>query len=336
MRAIRFAFGSMLFLTFFAGASQAQVQRTFVSGLGNDGNPCSRTAPCRTFAQAISQTNSTGEVYVLDSAGYAAFTITKPISLVAPPGVTAGISVFGADGITINAGASDIVILRGLTVNNQGSTGNGVVFNTGATLHVENCVINGFSTFQSAGLSLLAGGGAQVGVIDSIMRGNSIGILVQPSSGTEQAMIDHIRLEANAVGLLAKEGSQVAVTNTVAANNVDGLEAFSNTPGSVQVNAESSVMSDNAGDGVLALATGTGAIQVSIARCVVSSNGNGILAQSNSTGVATVRLSSSTVTGNGFGLFNNGSPALLLSRGDNTVEGNSTDTSGTIGTYTAK
>src|SRR5215831_7904358 len=90
-----------------ASSASAQVQRTFVSGLGSDGNPCSRTAPCRTFPQAVSQTNSGGEVYVLDSAGFGAFTITKPVSIVAPQGVTAGISVFSGDGITINAGASD-------------------------------------------------------------------------------------------------------------------------------------------------------------------------------------------------------------------------------------
>jgi hypothetical protein len=62
MKAIQFALGSMLFLVFFASTSMAQFQRTFVSGLGNDSNQCTRTAPCRTFAQAISQTNSTGEV----------------------------------------------------------------------------------------------------------------------------------------------------------------------------------------------------------------------------------------------------------------------------------
>src|SRR5215471_12301990 len=112
---IRSILRSFLFLAFAASLSHAQgVQRTFVSGLGNDSNPCSRTAPCRTFGQAISQTNSGGEVYVLDSAGFGAFAITKPVSIVAPQGVTAGISVFSGDGITINAGASDVIILRGL------------------------------------------------------------------------------------------------------------------------------------------------------------------------------------------------------------------------------
>jgi len=76
-------------------------------------------APCRTFGQAISQTNQGGEVIVLDSAGYGPTTINKAISLIAPPGVYAGISVFTGDGIDIQAGSSDTVIVRGLTVNDQ-------------------------------------------------------------------------------------------------------------------------------------------------------------------------------------------------------------------------
>jgi hypothetical protein len=332
-------FCSLLGCTFVALAcvsSASGQQRTFVSGLGNDGNPCSRLAPCRNFAQAISQTNAGGEVIVLDSAGYGAFAITKSVSIIAPPGVYAGISVFSGDGIDINAGVFDTVILRGLTVNNQGSMGNGVVFNTGLKLHVEGCVINGFSSGGSAGVSLLAGG-AQVEVIDSIMRGNLNGIFVKPSAGTLQATIDHVRLEANITsGLFAGEGSQVAVTNSVAASNTNGLTASSATSGPTQMNVESTVASGNS-TGIAVDAQATGAVQVNVARCVISGNfTRGIGAESDSTGVATVRVSSSTVTGNVTGLEKLGAPALLLSRGDNTVEGNTTDTSGTIGSYTGK
>src|SRR5215467_9235185 len=128
-----------------SNASAQSVQRTFVSGLGSNSNPCSRTAPCRTFTQAISQTVPGGEVVVLDSAGYSAFTITQAVSIIAPPGVYAGISVFSGDGIDISAGVSDTVILRGLTINNQGSNGDGIAFIAGGTLHVEGCAINGFN-----------------------------------------------------------------------------------------------------------------------------------------------------------------------------------------------
>src|SRR5215469_6005800 len=140
-------FASFLVLMIISSAS-AQVQRTFVSALGSDSNPCSRTSPCRTFAQAIAATNPGGEVVVLDSAGFGPVTITKPVSITAPPGVYAGISVFSGDGIDINAGPTDTVILHGLTINNQGGTGSGIVFTAGGALHVENCVVNGFSSLS--------------------------------------------------------------------------------------------------------------------------------------------------------------------------------------------
>src|SRR5215831_8467973 len=170
MKALRFVLVAFLFSAFSASHVRAQVQRTFVSGLGNDANPCSRTAPCRTFGAAISQTNAGGEVYVLDSAGYGPFSINKSISIIAPLGVTAGISVFSGDGIDINAGGSDTIILRGLTVNNQGSTGNGIVFNTGGTLHIESCVVSGFSNYASVGVAFFGAGNLEVK--DSIVRGN--------------------------------------------------------------------------------------------------------------------------------------------------------------------
>src|SRR5262252_6069908 len=137
MKTVRFALSSSAILALWASTSLAQSPRTFVSGLGNDSNPCTRTAPCRTFSLAVSQTNAGGEVVALDSAGYGPFNIARSITVEAPKGVYAGISVFSGDGIDINAGATDIVILRGLTVSNQGSAGSGIVFNTGGTLHLE-------------------------------------------------------------------------------------------------------------------------------------------------------------------------------------------------------
>jgi hypothetical protein len=309
MKAIQFALGSVLFIAAFSSSSMAQLQRSFVSGLGSDSNPCSRTAPCRTFTQAISQTNLSGEVYVLDTAGYAAFTTTKPISIVAPPGVVAGISVFsGGIGITVNAGASDTVILRGLTVNSQGG-GHGIVFNTGRTLHIENCVVNGFD----GGSGVSSGNGSGVlEVKDSIMRGNDIGIRVLALSGQAVATIDQVRLEANhSHGLSAEEGAIVFVRNSIASDN--GFNGFQSV----------------SGDAI--------AVELNIEGCAAFSNGSaGIFARSFSTGVATVRVSNSTVMDNGTGLQNNGSPAVLLSRGNNTVEGNLNNTSGTIGSFTAR
>src|SRR5207245_7143697 len=113
-----------------AHRTAALAQRTFVSAAtGNDANPCTRTAPCRNFAAAIAQTSPGGEVIVLDSGGYGTFTIAQAISIIAPPGVYAGISVFAGTGITISAGASDVVTLRGLTLTGLGGFA-GIDFNS--------------------------------------------------------------------------------------------------------------------------------------------------------------------------------------------------------------
>src|SRR5438876_2640495 len=98
--------------------ASGSAQRSFVSANhGNDANPCTVTLPCRNFAAAIAQTIAGGEVIVLDSGGYGPVTIGNSIALIAPPGVYAGITAFSGDAITINAGASDVVTLRGLTLN---------------------------------------------------------------------------------------------------------------------------------------------------------------------------------------------------------------------------
>src|SRR5215468_6239113 len=113
-----------------AEPARAQANRTFVSGHGSDSNPCSLAAPCRSFAQAITQTNAGGEIAVLDTAGYGSVTITKSISIVAPDGIEGGITTSSAvDAITVAVGASDTVNLRGLTLVGGGVGNNGIVFN---------------------------------------------------------------------------------------------------------------------------------------------------------------------------------------------------------------
>jgi hypothetical protein len=307
MKAIRLALGSFLFVTLFSSIATAQAPRTFVSGLGSDSNPCSRTAPCRTFSRALMGTSAGGEVVALDSAGYGAFAITQEVSVIAPPGVYAGISVFSGDGIDVNAASTDEVILRGLTINNQGSTGNGIAFNTGGTLQIENCVVNGFLSGGSAGV--LFNGPGKLEVKDSIMRGNGRGIFVIPSSGQALAAIEQVRLEGGGTGLDVEGDSNVTVRNSIASGN---------------------------GIGFLAESLAATAAELNLENCVASNNSVwGIVAGKDSTGAVTVRVSNSTVTHNVTGLSTDGTAASLLSRGNNTVEGNGTDGSFT-GPYSAK
>src|SRR5258706_14203720 len=94
--------------------AQAQASRTWVSGVGDDANPCSRTAPCKTFAGAISKTAPCGEISVLDPGGFGAVTITKAITINGD-GTLAGILAANVNGIIVNAGVNDVVIIRGIS-----------------------------------------------------------------------------------------------------------------------------------------------------------------------------------------------------------------------------
>src|SRR5215472_4478503 len=116
MKRITLLSAATLVATMASTGAFALSNRTFVSGTGSDANPCSLGAPCRSFAGALAQTSSGGEIAVLDTAGYGAVTITQAVSIVNEEGVEAGITVTSGDGNTINAGSSDVVNLRGLTL----------------------------------------------------------------------------------------------------------------------------------------------------------------------------------------------------------------------------
>src|SRR5437870_4801509 len=167
-----------------AHRAAALAQRTFVSAAtGNDANPCTRTAPCRNFAAAIAQTASGGEVVVLDSGGYGTVTINQAVSLVAPPGVYAGISVFSGTGIAVAAGAGDVVTLRGLTLNGLGGS-DGIDFSSGAELYVQDCV---FKSFPNYALLATPNADARVVVEDSLFTRSANGVVLWPNAGTLRA-----------------------------------------------------------------------------------------------------------------------------------------------------
>jgi hypothetical protein len=149
-RILRFVFSAFLIVGFSA-AAHAQATRTWVSGVGDDVNPCSRTAPCKTFAGAISKTATGGEISVLDPGGYGALTITKAITVDGGSGAGWGSTLFSfTNGFTINITTnltSDKVILRNLSLNGAGSTlgTDGIRFLDGQQLTVENVRIFNFS-----------------------------------------------------------------------------------------------------------------------------------------------------------------------------------------------
>src|SRR5690348_2513818 len=148
-----------------------QASRTWVSGVGDDANPCSRTAPCKTFAGAISKTAAGGEIDALDPAGYGAVTITKAITIDGGGGQVASVLVSGTNGIVVQAGPSDVVILRNLRINGIGTGINGIRFLSGKDLNVENVYVFGF-TQNGIDIALNQATHASVHILNSVMKNN--------------------------------------------------------------------------------------------------------------------------------------------------------------------
>src|ERR1700734_3060377 len=178
--------------------AHAQATRTWVSGVGDDANPCSRTAPCKTFAGAISKTTAGGEIDTLDPGGFGALTITKAITL-ADEGVgEGGILVAGTNGFTVSAGTGDVVVIRGMQIDGGPPGSNspaGIRFNTGKALEVQNCAIRNFTGVSPYGYGIAFTPnalGSQLDVSDTTISTNGLqgsgsgtgaGIYVAPGAG---------------------------------------------------------------------------------------------------------------------------------------------------------
>lgn len=172
--------------------AHAQATRTWVSGVGDDVNPCSRTAPCKTFAGAISKTAAGGEIDVLDPGGFGTVTITKAITIDGG-GTLASILASATNGININAGAADTIILRNLSINGAGTTLglNGINFLAGRRVVIENCTIENFS---QSGISIAPStSNAQTFVSNSTIKASTTSILISTAnaSGGISAFVSH-------------------------------------------------------------------------------------------------------------------------------------------------
>jgi hypothetical protein len=162
-------FGLALVLSLPIVPAHAQATRTWVSGVGDDANPCSRTAPCKTFAGAISKTAPAGEINVLDPGGFGGVTITKSITISAI-GVEGGVLVSGTPGITVAAGPSDIVVLEGLDIEGLGTGTNGINVVSGLQVYVKNTKIHHFA---QNGINMASStSGAKLIVLDSFIFQN--------------------------------------------------------------------------------------------------------------------------------------------------------------------
>jgi hypothetical protein len=213
--------------------------QSWVSGVGSDTNACTRTAPCLTFAGALSKTAAGGEIDCLDPGNFGAVTINKAITLDCS-GAFGSVGVSGTNGINVTAGAGDKVILRGLSI---GGGVNGIDFTSGAQLTVERCLIKGFS---QDGILINLSAGAAVYVTNTYITNVSNGIVAQISSGALTIAVNQTTIVNPAANGFQAAGGTVdaTITNSVIAKA--GTNAVTGSAGSPVINVDSSTVSDSA------------------------------------------------------------------------------------------
>ena len=284
-------------------------QRSFVKSTGVDTPPgpgsCSVTSPCRSFASAIDSTVTGGEIIVLDSAGYGPVSIAKSVSIIAPPGVYAGVTVpaggFGIDMFT----AGVTVVLQGLTINGTGAGGSvGVNFQDGTELHVINCSI---SNFNAAGIFASAPG-SRVFVTDTTLRGGTSGGVVL--SGSVTAVLDRVRAEDidASAGIVVSDGVSLAVRDSVISSNTIGIQSVARGGTVTRVTIDGTVVTDSTSNGIEATADGAGSrATLDVIRATLTRNpGSGAVISALPPAAAVMTVTSSVLSENTVGIYTPG------------------------------
>jgi len=280
-----------------------QATRTWVSGVGDDANPCSRTAPCKTFAGAISKTAPGGEIDALDPGGFGALTITKSITLDGGGGQVASVLVAGTNGITVAAGANDVVIIRNLRLDGLLGSGNanaginGINFISGKDLNIENCIIFGFN---NNGVNIMLNQAATVHIVNTIIK--NIGSCAPASCVTGQGDGVYAITNTGAVSVTVDNSQIMVVANS-------GVEAAANSRVAVNrslISAAGSSGGKSVGNG----GSGSGS-SLSFDNCELVYGGNGVTAINSSTAFvsnSTIAYNSGTaynaITGTTLGIVN--------------------------------
>lgn len=298
-----------------SGSAFAQATRTWVSGVGDDVNPCSRTAPCKTWAGAISKTATGGIINCMDAGAFGAVTITKSMTISCEH-VEASALASSTNGIVINGAGIDVV-LRGLYIDGSPPTSpglNGIRFVQGASLIIEDCVIRDFDSAAPNGNGLIV---TNTSLVANIQISNSF--ITGSGNGTAGA---GVQIVPSGTG-----GARVTITNSVFSNNVVGIRADSAaTSGTIYVTATDTTVAGAPYHGFVALGAG-GAVRMMLNRVVSTNNlGEGV----RSVGAnSVVRIGSSVVTANGTGLVISGG-GQIQSYGNNQINSNGVDGSAAI------
>ena len=266
------------FLLAFTSLAQGQATRTWVSGVGDDVNPCSRTAPCKTYAGAISKTAKDGEISTLDPGGFGAVTITKSITINGGGGGQGYGSILASlvNGIIINiTDVNDVrktVRLDWLNINGASTGLDGIRFIGGNALFVENCVIDGFTGdgIEVSSASLAAVNQLHMRNVSIRNTANGVNISNSGANATQLSM-DNVNISKATNGLNAGNGTRGQVYNSsFTACTGSGINVTEGTsPTTFAVN-DSSITANGVG-----ISTGAGS-EVLIARVVITGNGNSL------------------------------------------------------------
>lgn len=274
----------------------AQSSRTWVSDSGNNGNPCSKAQPCRTFAGALAKTSAGGKITCLDMGEFGPVTIAQSVTIdcrrtrgdILSPSVS---------GVVINAMPTDKIILQGLDIDGDGTGGlDGIRFLAGGSLHVEETTVTNMTNGFNIGLNQTAN--AEVFVINSSVRNNSnVGMFVMNSgSGLITMTIERTTVENNVFGLIGRNNTRIDIRNS----------AFSG-------NSTLGIMSEVLSAGPLST--------IGVINCIVTGNGTGLLAGNSATaGQGNLRVSGTTITFNTTGVSAGNGNALTAF--DNILQNN--------------
>jgi Right handed beta helix region len=297
------ALAAAIFMLTFVSIAQAQATRTWVSGVGDDANPCSRTAPCKTFAGAISKTADCGEIDALDPGGFGAVTITKSITIDGT-GTLAGILASLTTGIIINAPSDKVITLRGLSIDGACNGIRGINIIQAKTVNVEDCVI---FRFTNEGILVNESNDLALNVRNTVIRDNTgDGLSLTTTSSLVKATLQNCSINGNLNGIHALAGSRVNASHCVISNNSNhGVFADAVAGGSIAVaRVWVSQIAFNGGSGVQAGNAGpspdAGVSVAEIAQDQINNNtGNGVLLSSGAAGTAINTFSNSSIVGNG-------------------------------------
>jgi len=237
-----------------ASAAHAQATRTWVSGVGDDANPCSRTAPCKTFAGAISKTAISGTINVLDPGGFGAVTITKSITIDGAGGQAGGILSAGTHGIIVNAGATGHVVIRNLVIDGTGTGINGIHVISAGGLILDNVKVSRV-TGQCVNFAPTQTGDSNLSIRkflgDHCAAG---GIWIVPGATTlATASISDTRIDQSQRGIRTDDGSDVTIVNTIVSSNGNAGFIANGVTRPANMSIENSVSDGNVQSGVRAV-----------------------------------------------------------------------------------